>query len=93
MSKSISYITKEEKIEIAKGKFKNCNHQRTSQFIDSSFSGIGIYCLNCNVVIKWIIKPIDYNETCPYDCGFCNIYSNFKGCIIYQINESRKKNQ
>jgi hypothetical protein len=42
-----------EQIERAKA----CQHLHQAEFIDYSFSGIGVMCTDCQLLIRWITKP------------------------------------
>jgi len=38
-------------------KAKACQHLRQEEFIDASFTGIGIACLDCHLLMRWVKKP------------------------------------
>jgi len=34
-----------------------CEHKKSNTFIDLSFTGIGVMCLDCRLLLKWIVEP------------------------------------
>lgn len=38
-------------------KAKACQHLHQAEFLDDSFTGLGIMCKDCQLLIRWITKP------------------------------------
>ena len=38
-------------------KIKSCQHLNRQKFVDQSFSGLGVMCKDCRVILEWLIEP------------------------------------
>ncbi len=52
---TLSKMEKPTRAQIDKA--KACQHLHQAEFLDYSFSGLGIMCTDCQLLIRWITKP------------------------------------